>query len=213
MNYGGPCVKTVCIVQARMGSARLPGKVLLPLNGHTVIGEVMTRCKRITGIDEVVCAVPRGDTNLIAEASKYAAVYEGSEHDVLARYVGAALEHDADIVMRITGDCPLISPPLCGAVLKALEDADYCSNVLPRTFPRGYDCEAFTVSLLLEAAANAAGDDREHVTPWMQQHAANKVNYLSPWPLEGRLTLDTEDDYKVICAAFGHEPYQRLQAA
>jgi spore coat polysaccharide biosynthesis protein SpsF len=205
-------MKVVCIVQARVGSSRLPGKVLLPLNGHTVIGEVLTRCGRIAGVDEVVCAVPRGDANLIEEASKYATVYEGSEHDVLARYVGAALEHDADIVMRITGDCPLISPALCGSILGALEDADYCSNVCPRTFPKGFDCEVFTTSLLLEAHANATGEDREHVTPWMQQHAANKVNYLSPWQLDGRLTLDTEDDYKVICAAFGHEPYQRLHA-
>ena len=180
------------------------------MNGHTVIAEVLTRCKRIAGVDLVVCAVPRGDTRLIEEASKYAAICEGSEFDVLSRYVDAAEWYRADIVMRITGDCPLISPQLCGAILKSLEDADYCSNVCPRTFPKGLDCEVFTTSLLLEADQNATGDDREHVTPWMQQHAANKVNYLSPWQLDGRLTLDTEDDYKTICAAFGHEPYQRL---
>ena len=183
------------------------------MNGHTVIGEVLTRCKRIAGVDAVVCAVPRGDERLIAEASKYAAVYEGSEHDVLSRYVDAAEMYRADVVMRITGDCPLISPALCAAVLKAIEDADYCSNVCPRTFPKGMDCEVFTANLLRDADENATGEDREHVTPWMQQHAANKVNYLSPWQLDGRLTLDTEDDYKVICAAFGHEPYQHLRAA
>src|SRR5262245_4153458 len=98
-------MKTVCIVQARMGSKRLPGKVLLPLNGHTVIGEVLTRCKKIPGVDEVVCAIPGGmmahedmPDPLWQEASKYGPVFFGSEHDVLRRYHGAAVEHGADII-------------------------------------------------------------------------------------------------------------------
>src|SRR5687767_11654620 len=104
-------MRTVCIVQARMGSTRLPGKVLLPLNGHTVIGEVLTRCKLIPGVDHVVCAIsPKpGCEPLYEEAKKYgdaALVSVGSEDDVLARYAVVARTRGADIVMRITGDCP-----------------------------------------------------------------------------------------------------------
>lgn len=201
-------MRSVCIVQARIGSKRLPSKVLLPLNGHTVIGEVLTRCKRIPGIDEVVCAVPP-DAPLIQEAGKYCRVIVGKEHDVLGRYCQAASQSDADIIMRITADCPLISPELCGEVLAKFkrEGADYASNIEPRTFPKGLDCEVFSRGLL--NLAYCEDDDREHVTTWMRMAPAwtgvRRVNVASPWPLDGRLTLDTWDDYAVICAAFGHE--------
>ncbi len=200
-----------------MGSTRLPGKVLLPLNGHTVIGEVLTRCGRIPGVDKVVCAIPDTKENdeLAHEAGDYCSVYRGPEFDVLARYHQAAIKYGADIIVRVTGDCPLISPDICGQVVTALkeDDCDYSSNVEPRTFPQGYDCEAFTIGAL-RAADYAAGQlEREHVTTWMRDGNCDTVNVESPYPLDGRLVLDTEDDYKVICAAFGHEPYQRLQAA
>jgi spore coat polysaccharide biosynthesis protein SpsF len=211
--------RAVCIVQARTGSKRLPGKVLLPLNGHTVIGEVLTRCKRIPSVDEVVCAIP-ADAPLLQEAAKYCSVFVGSEHDVLRRYAEAASKHDADIVMRITGDCPLISPELCGEVLAKFkrEGADYASNIEPRTFPKGLDCEVFSRNLLF--LANDEDHEREHVTTWMRNAqpwtGVKRVYVASPWPMDGRLTLDTEDDYRTICAAFGHEPYdtyKRLHAA
>jgi spore coat polysaccharide biosynthesis protein SpsF len=224
MNYGRRFVKTVCIVQARMGSTRLPGKVLLPLNGHTVIGEVLSRCKRIPGVDEVVCATP--DVKIAQECNRLGFVWHNGapEADVLGRYYAAAVEHRADIIMRITGDCPLIGPELCGEVLGALKrtwsdyefrfKADYASNIMPRTFPKGFDCEAFTRGTLERAHWEAKEPyDREHVTSWMQRADIKRANVASPWPMDGRLTLDTEDDYKVICAAFGHEPYQRLRAA
>jgi spore coat polysaccharide biosynthesis protein SpsF len=207
-----------------MGSKRLPGKVLLPLNGHTVIGEVLERCRRIPGVDFVVCAVP--DTTENDQLADYVfyhgtqwqmgchEVYRGDEHDVLHRYYETAKATKADIIVRVTGDCPLISPELCGEVLARLksDEADYASNIEPRTFPQGYDCEAFTYQTLLEA--NEQDSEREHVTTWMRAApGVKRVNVRSPWPLEGRLTLDTEDDYKTICAYFGHEPYQHLRAA
>lgn len=130
----------------------------------------------------------------------------------------AAELHNADLVMRITGDCPLISPELCGAVLQKLKDetADYASNIDPRTFPQGMDCEVFTMELLKWAAATSSHpEDREHVTPMMRRPSEyiKRVNVASPWRMDGRLTLDTEDDYRVICAAFGHEAYHDLRAA
>lgn len=209
-------MKTVCIVQARMGSTRLPGKVLLPLNGHTVIGEVLTRCKQIPGVDQVVCATP--DREIAEAADRYGASpywLKYAENDVLNRYALAADEYSADIIVRVTGDCPLISPELCGEVLVALKrnNAQYASNVHPRTFPQGMDCEAFTMETLLRANAHAKPHQREHVTTWMLNADIKRVNVISPWKLYGRLTLDTEDDYRVICAAFGHQPYERLRAA
>jgi spore coat polysaccharide biosynthesis protein SpsF len=213
-------MKSVCIVQARLGSTRLPGKVLLPLNGHTVIGEVLTRCKRIPGVDEVVCAIPSREFKLADECLKFVSVMYGSESDVLERYCEAAESCGADIIMRITGDCPLISPELCGEVLATFkrEGADYASNIEPRTFPKGLDCEVFSRNLLF--LANDEDHEREHVTTWMRSArpwtGVKRVNVASPWPIDGRMTLDTMDDYKTICAAFGHEPYdtyKRLRAA
>lgn len=195
-----------------MGSQRLPGKVLLPLNGHMVIGEVLSRCRKIPGIDDVVCAIPAtSDNEILAQvAIGYAHVHRGSEHDVLARYHSAALEHGADIVMRVTGDCPLISPELCGAVLDKLmfAEAEYASNIEPRTFPQGMDCEVFTMNTLTAAHSLAEPDEREHVTTWMRRAEIDRVHVTSKWSIEGRLTLDTEDDYKTICAYFGHKPYE-----
>lgn len=205
-------MKVVCIIQARMGSKRLPGKVLLPLNGHTVLEEVIGRCKRIPGVDEVVVATP--DWAIARYCPREA--FLGSEDDVLERYYQAAIATKAYVIVRITADCPLLSPELCGEVLAALKrsNADYSSNVMPRTFPKGFDCEAFTMATLNNAHDNSFGPEREHVTPWMQHDpSVKRVNVRSPWQMDGRLTLDTEDDYKTICAAFGHEPYAHRKAA
>lgn len=196
-------MKTVCIVQARLGSKRLPGKVLLPLNGTTVLGEVLTRCKQIAGVDQVVLATP--DEALAVEAIDYQVPsYLGDEHDVLGRYYNASVMFGAHIIVRITADCPLLSPELCSEVVSALkrEGADYASNVHPRTFPQGFDCEAFTMETLEKAHRNAGPHQREHVTTWMLEADIKRVNVTSPWKLEGRLTLDTWDDYQAIRASF-----------
>ena len=180
-----------------------------------MLGEVLSRCKLIPGIDEVVCAVPdTSENDLLAElASTYVSVSRGPEHDVLRRYRLAAEVFRASIIMRITADCPLLSPELCGQVLKSLikSKADYASNIEPRTFPQGFDCEAFTMETLQRADEEST--EREHVTTWMRQSKIKRVNVKSPWPLDGRLTLDTWDDYATICAAFGHSAEQYLRVA
>ena len=165
---------SVCIVQARLTSSRLPGKTMLSLGGEPAIRHVLRRCQKIPGIARVVCAIPvENSTPLWREATNLGVkVVRGSEHDVLGRYRKAAMTVDADIVMRVTGDCPLIDPDICGRVLNMMKpDVDYASNVLPRGFPRGLDCEAFTREAL-ERAHKEADDpyDREHVTPWMQRN-------------------------------------------
>lgn len=213
-----------CIVQARLGSTRLPAKVLLPLpTGRTVLEEVLWRCKQIPGIDVVVCAIPDAlENNIVANtavrelgapagasvAEKLATmekgcVVRGSEHDVLARYELAARAVKADIIMRITADCPLIDPVVCGQVLSLFheENVDYCSNVLPRSYPQGLDCEVFKMSALRETARVAtAAFDREHVTTVMQDTArCSRANLRCEQNRSHlRWTLDTLEDYVVI---------------
>ena len=192
-----------------MNSKRLPGKVLLPLDLDTVLGQVLKRCKSIHGVDEVVCAIPLGESGLRQEAEKYCRVSAGPEDDVLRRYAIAAETFDADIVMRITADCPLICPDICGAILASYYDnrADYCSNTIRRTFPKGYDCEVFSKGILNLAAKNATDRyAREHVTPWIRENAPTCISYTAPWKMDGNFSVDTYEDYCAICAWFGHKP-------
>ncbi len=159
-----------------MGSSRLPGKVLESLAGQTVLAHVIARARGIPGVDVVCCAVPdeAGSDPVAAEAVKQGArVHRCPEHDVLARYEGAAHACDASTVMRITSDCPLIDPATSGRVLNRLIAcrADYCSNLEPRSWPKGLDTEAFTATALHRAAASATeAHDREHVTPWIRRN-------------------------------------------
>jgi spore coat polysaccharide biosynthesis protein SpsF len=142
---------------------------------HTVLEEVLSRCRAIRGVDVVVCAIP--DTSAddvllpLVEKSK-SVVARGSETDVLSRYLNAAEQVGADVVMRVTSDCPLIDPELCAAVLSVRSAAgvDYVANNMPPGFPHGLDCEVFTTSALRKAAENTtAVSDREHVTPWLRR--------------------------------------------
>lgn len=192
----------VCIVQARIGSTRLPGKVMLPLAGEPVIHRVLRRCGMIWDIDQVVCAVPdeARSAPIAAEAASLGIpVVYGSETDVLARYHQAAVEHRADVVLRVTADCPMIDPAVCALVLGPVlaGAADYASNVLPRTWPKGLDCEAFTFAALDRAHREATDAyDREHVTPWLQRACGiRRVNIDGPGKGDVSLTLDTPEDY------------------
>jgi spore coat polysaccharide biosynthesis protein SpsF (cytidylyltransferase family) len=206
---------TAVIVQARFGSSRLPGKVLKPLAGGTVLEEVLRRCGAIPGADLVVCAVPEGgkDDPVAAEARRCGAIVtRGSETDVLDRYLHAALAVRADVVMRVTSDCPLIDPEVCGAVLelRAAEGADYACNNLPPSFPHGLDCEAFTRDALESAwREGKAPEDREHVTPWLRRALGIRRAVLSgPGGdlVHLRWTLDFPEDYDFFKAVFALTP-------
>ena len=200
---------TAIIVQARLGSLRLPGKILRPLGRHTPLHYVLTRCARIPGADLVVCAVPEGAENdAVAAYALYcgAAVVRGSETDLLDRHLQAARAVGASTVMRITSDCPLIDPALCGEVLRALTEsgADYACNNLPPLWPHGLDCEAFPVERLAEAAREATEcHDREHVTPWIRRHPGlRRISVDGPGggAERHRWTLDYPEDYDFLCA-------------
>src|SRR5688500_8743591 len=146
-------MKVVAVVQARAGSTRLPGKVLMELAGRPMLAQILRRVAAASRVDEVVLAtsdLERDDPVAAVAEAEGVAVFRGSEEDVLARFVGAARSADADVVMRITGDCPLIAPEVIDAVVARLVDegADYASNVLRRTFPKGLDAEALTMDAL-----------------------------------------------------------------
>jgi len=165
------------IAQARMTSQRFPGKTIFPLCGKPVLQHVLERANRIEGVDIVICAFPEGEvSDPIRDICRKldVATFAGPEHDVLKRYWQAANIYELDVIMRITGDCPMINPVVCADVLKLLQDegVDYASNVHPsRTFPKGYDCEVFTWECL-DATHKLARSkyNREHVTAFMQKH-------------------------------------------
>lgn len=205
----------VCVVQARMGSTRLPGKVLMALGESTVLAEVLRRCALIPGIDQVCCAVPEGsEDDPVAEAAARAGavVTRGSGPDVLARYARAARETGAAFVVRVTSDCPLLDPDLAGEVLDAVTagEADYAANNMPPAFPHGLDCEAFTAEALFAAEAEATTSyEREHVTPWLRE-GANIPRAGIPGPggdcVRQRWTLDWPEDLAFLQALFAVMP-------
>ena len=193
------------IVQARMNSTRLPGKVLLRIAGRTILDHVLTRCMAVQGIDSVVCAtVSHTDCDPIAaEAARLGAVvFRGSEDDVLSRFIDAAEAVNAAVVMRITSDCPLIDAEVCSAVfnMHAESGADYACNNLPHSWPLGLDCEVFTLETLRRAdAISSTSDTREHATRTMRRDDRfTRISLLGPGGVWNamRWTLDTEDDLR-----------------
>jgi spore coat polysaccharide biosynthesis protein SpsF (cytidylyltransferase family) len=198
-----------------MASTRLPGKVLLELAGRTVLSHVLERCRAIPGIDAVCCAIPEGaDCDPVVDEAMRCGVeiFRGSEKDVLDRYYSAAKALKADFVLRVTSDCPLIDPEICGRVLAEVTSgrADFAVNNVPVTWPHGLDCEAFTFALLERAAAESQiYAEREHVGLFMR-HASGirRANVAAEEENIGhyRWTLDTPKDYAFFDALFPHRP-------
>ena len=199
------------IVQARMGSSRLPGKILMPLGGMSALRQCLRRCQAIAGVKYVVCAIPFGemDDPVVDEATDCGALcVRGPLDDVLERYLIAADYVNADIIIRITSDCPLVDPETCTEMLDFFinNKCDYLTNNMPPTWPHGFDAEIFTMDALRKANLTAVDKfDREHVTPWIRRFPDfNKANIQSPDPAlcKYRLTLDYLEDYNFLSAFF-----------
>ncbi|MGD8718511.1 MAG: NTP transferase domain-containing protein [Candidatus Zixiibacteriota bacterium] len=201
--------ETVVLIQARMGSTRLPGKVLLPLGGAPVLAHVVERCGTAPGVGAVVVATtdePEDDALAACAADLGAGVFRGSSADVLGRFAGAAAAFPAAHYIRITADCPLADPAVVGAVLAAHMDGgrDYSYNDVPVGFPRGYDVEVVRGATLLWLAENCRdAASREHVTPYLRDHAAdfNVEKVMGPPSADFsgyRLVLDEEADYELL---------------
>ncbi|WP_029421613.1 cytidylyltransferase domain-containing protein [Alicyclobacillus macrosporangiidus] len=199
----------VIITQARMSSTRLPGKVLKEVLGQPLLVYHIERLKRVPSATQVVVATttnPADDAIVrVCEASGCAYV-RGSEEDVLSRYHLAARAYSADIVVRVTSDCPLIDPAVVDRIIRYYvehrERMDYVANTVERTYPRGMDTEVFSFQALEEAHREAKlGYEREHVTPFFYTHPERyrmgNVAYHTDVS-HHRWTVDTPEDFELI---------------
>ena len=206
-------MKTIAIVQARMGSTRLPNKVMKHVSaGMPMIEALLARLsksKKITAIILATSTDPRNKPLIDHVSSLGYEVYQGSEHDVLDRYYQVAIQHVPDIIVRITGDCPLVDSDLVDSIISRYQDnqIEYICNTNPPTYPDGMDVEVFSFSSLKEAWKNADTKyEREHVTPYIRDsgnfridNVHSGVNYSNE-----RWTVDEPEDYALIKAIFDY---------
>jgi spore coat polysaccharide biosynthesis protein SpsF len=202
-------MRKLIIVQARMGSSRLPGKVLKEVCGKTFLEHLIIRLRRVKQADSIVIATTtREHDNQIVDLCNKLKIhyYRGSENDVLSRYYEASVKYGADLIVRITSDCPLIDPYIVDKVISYYignkDQVDYVSNVLKRTFPKGMDVEVFSFSVLKEAYEEAKKDrEREHVTPFIKHKPEKYHLYNIEYAMDlshYRLTVDTPEDMELI---------------
>lgn len=205
-------MKIIGIVQARMGSTRFPKKVMQNLAGKPMIGCLLWRLSQSKKIDQIILATSdNADNQLLTDYVRHEGydVFIGEENDVLARYYGAAVKYQADVIVRITGDCPLVDPHLVDDVITLFLDnqVDYVSNTNPPSFPDGLDVEVFHFTALKKAYEEARDDfSREHVTPYMRQAAQFKqLNFCadSDYSKE-RWTVDEPNDLEVIKSIYNY---------
>lgn len=205
-------MKTVVIVQARMGSTRLPNKVMKLIVGVPMIELLLSRLSQAREVDQIVVATSTDERNqpLAAHVRKLGfACEQGSENNVLERYLHAAKAHQADIVVRITGDCPLVDPALVDEAVRGFHAAnvDYFSNTAPPTYPDGLDVEVFTLAALERAARETdLAFDHEHVTPYLRTSDSFRKDAMRhDEDLSGlRWTVDEPSDLQVITQVFEH---------
>jgi spore coat polysaccharide biosynthesis protein SpsF (cytidylyltransferase family) len=212
------------IIQARMGSSRLPGKVLMDICGQTMVERVIAAVKRSSHVDLVMVAIPdtQEDDELfrILKQRRHGVV-RGSANDVLSRYFDAAQAlslSKTDSIVRITADCPLMMSSVIDHVCEShlRSSADYTSNVRPPTYPDGLDVEVFTFASLHDAVMNAKKEsEREHVTPYIFASAKNSQNVERQQDLSDiRLTVDHQDDLDFVreyVARFGEVQLDHLR--
>ena len=215
-------MKIAAIIQARMGSTRLPGKVFMDLEGEPMLVRVLNRLRRAATLDSVIVAttVEPADDRIAELCSGYGwPCFRGSQNDVLDRYYKAAVTHKVDVIVRITSDCPLIEPVIVDRVVETFRrnqaETDYVANTLtPRTFPRGLDTEVMSFAALEQAWTEAKElPEREHVTLYVYEHPeifnlcklTSDVDYSYM-----RWTVDTQEDLEFVRRIYGHFGHDRF---
>jgi spore coat polysaccharide biosynthesis protein SpsF len=214
-----PRPRTVAIIQARMSSSRLPGKVLMPIAGRPAILFMAERVRRARNVDAICVATsvdPSDDALAACVEQAGIAVCRGSLDDVLDRFVAAARAHEAQTVIRLTGDCPLIDADVIDRVAGLVHaGCDYASNIEPPTYPDGLDVEAMSIAALESAGAEARlGSEREHVTLFIRHrperfragHVASSVDLSAM-----RWTVDYPDDFvqvRALTDGVGRDPVE-----
>ncbi|MFX1554510.1 MAG: cytidylyltransferase domain-containing protein [Promethearchaeota archaeon] len=208
--------KILIIIQARMSSTRLPGKILKTVLGKPLLYFLIERLKLVENSNKLILAIAKGDINqpLIDFAEKYDIKYKiGEEDDVLDRYYQTAKLFNGDVIVRITADCPLMDPDLIdkGLDIFLSENYDYISNNHPETYPDGYDIEIFSFKALETAWKEAKlPSEREHVTPYLWKNPDKfKISvYKSEEDLSSfRITIDEPEDYELISKIYTEFKY------
>jgi len=205
-------MKIVAIVQARMGSTRLPNKVMKKIGGVPLIELLLARLSRSNEIHQIVVATSKDKKNdpLVEHVKKLGYFcYRGSENNVLQRYLDAAKKVSADVVVRVTGDCPLIDHEVVDQVVSHFRKlkVDYVSNISPPTYPDGLDTEVFTLAALSRASRESTSKhEHEHVTPYLRRpgffetkNVSNSEDFSSL-----RWTVDEHEDFQVISNVFSY---------
>jgi len=201
------------IIQTRMTSTRLPGKVLENIAGKAMVWHVINRLSFSKKIDDIILAIPTTkESNVLEDFARdhNLKCFRGSEEDVLLRFYGAAKEFGCDVIVRVTSDCPLIDPEIVDLIIEKYQKVDYASNTLERSFPRGLDAEVFSFSVLEKAHKEAKEYyQREHVTPYIYEHP--EIFKLYSVKAEGklkrpdlRLTVDTKEDLELVREIYKH---------
>jgi len=202
-------MKIVATIEARMTSSRMPGKVLLPAAGKPMLEHLINRLQSVPSLDGIVTATTtnRADDELENQSYKLGVgCYRGSEHDVMTRVIEAAESAGADVVVAITGDCPIIDPQIVEQTIRVFiaNNADYVSNGHVRSYPDGMDTQVFRLETLKRSAAMTRDPlDHEHVTLHIRNHPEifSHIHLVAPpelhWPELG-LTLDEPRDYELL---------------
>lgn len=202
-------MKVVATIEARMTSSRLPGKILLPILGKPTLELLIERLLRVKRIDEIVVATTTNNSDDVVEELAHnlgVGCYRGSEDDVLDRVLKAARLYQADIIVEITADCPLIDPETIDILLDIYlrNSYDYVSNTLKQTYPNGLDSQVFSLKTLEEVASLTQDPvDHEHVSLYIYEHPEHYSLYNLESKLDERywdlrLTVDTKEDFDLI---------------
>lgn len=205
-------MKIVAVVQARMGSTRLPNKVMKTIGGVPMIALLLARLSRAVELDQIIVATSIDPRNRVLAEHVQGLGYaceQGSENDVLDRFVKAARAHQADVVVRITGDCPMVDPALVDECIRQfrLAGVDYFSNVSPATYPDGLDIEVVTLAALERTLLESDSQfDHEHVTPYVRTSGRFATAAMqNEQDLSGlRWTVDEPADFEVASNVFAH---------
>lgn len=206
--------KVITVVQARLGSSRLPVKVLMPIIGKTVLEHQLERMSHSSHCGEIIVATSDKSADDPIEKLCHElgyTIFRGSELDLLDRHYHCAVEHQADIVAKIPSDCPLIDYRIIDEVFQRFAESDYdfVSNLHPASYPDGNDCEVFTFQALERSFHNAKKDyEREHTTPYMWENPAIFALGNVQWhealdlSMSHRFTIDYIEDFQFISRVF-----------
>ena len=189
---------TVVFIQARIGSRRFPGKVLVPIGGIPMLQRVYDRACQIQGVDQVIVIAPHGEV-FPGFTGPVWSWPDCDEHDVLDRYARAAEQAQADLIVRVTADCPFLDTELASQLVQMIQTRPHMDYLGVFGDPDGRGCEAFTAPALAQAASTATDPyDREHVTPWIRRGSRTGFVRAPVWTGPTKMSVDTPEDWQSL---------------